>query len=246
MGKPNARHLAPVLACAAVLGLAWQAPAAVVSTMTGPFTAPHFTVSGTDLVNAGQSTLANVTAVSPTTYGGQNLSYANNGATDYSGSTGNTNGSFGFNNNGTLTFTLNTTLNPAGYEVNSIDVLSGFDGRRTSHNYKVEFAYVSDPGTFISVGQVGGPDAATRNNDTGIQGTRYEIQSILTDTTGALGTGVAAIRFTFWDDAAGNAQSVYREIDVLGSAVVAVPTPAALSSGLALLGLVGLKSRRRR
>lgn len=164
-----------------------------------------------DLVNAGRPTLAYVTAVSPTTFAGQSMNYANNGATDYTGSVGNTSGSFGFHDNGTLTFTLNTALNPAGYDLSEIRVLSGFDGRRISHNFDVEVAPVGSdrfvPLTTVHTGD--DPGAQT--------GRRLEIQTLIRRTFGeSVAQKVGRVRFTFHNDHNSGPETVYREVDIAG------------------------------
>ena len=190
-----------------------------------------FSVSATDLVNSDQATFTSLVASSPTVFAGQAVTFANNGAKDYSGASNDSTGSFGSTNNGTYTFTLNTTLFPHGYELNQIDILSGFDGRRISHNYTIDVSFVGDA-SFVELIRV--PLVGT-NTDSGTTGTRFEIQTAVTeDSTGILATGVDQIRFTFRND---SNETVYREIDVFGAGVV-VPEPSTL--GLAIVGLLGL------
>ena len=64
---------------------------------------------------------------------------------------------------------------------------------------------------------------------------------LVTDDTGVLASGIEAIKFDFLATD-GNGSSVYREIDVLGSAAVPEPTTTAL---LGLGGLALILRRRK-
>ena len=63
----------------------------------------------------------------------------------------------------------------------------------------------------------------------------------------SLATGVGSLRFTFADAISSQPESMYREIDVMGSATSAVPEPStyAALTGLAVFGFAAYCKRRR-
>jgi autotransporter-associated beta strand protein len=118
--------------------------------------------------------------------------------------------------NGTVTYMLNTTFVPGGYEITEINTYSGWnDAGRKDQKYTVTFRKVGSStfGDSIEVDYVG-TDTQTKVNiaDLGL-------------------TGVDAIRFTFPYQQNGGVG--YKEIDVIGPAPVAVYTVTGESSGSA-------------
>ncbi len=97
-------------------------------------------------------------------------------------------------------------------------------------NFVVEVAYVGSPTTFVTL------DNVDYNPGTGLAS-----QVTLTDETGPLADGVAAIRITF------NGAAEVHELDVVGEpTVLSEPASWALSGvGLAALGLWHAGRRRR-
>ncbi len=138
-----------------------------------------------------------------------------------------------------LTYTLDTSVNTLGYNLTQIDTYSGWDAGRDGQRYTVQYSQVFDPLTFITIGSF-------NNNFNSLSsgvGNRHGNRRVrMTDSDGFLALNVASIRFNFQD--AENGWTAYREIDVLGSAVQAVPEP----SSLLLCGLAagGICLRRRR
>ncbi|MCX6872981.1 MAG: Ig-like domain-containing protein [Verrucomicrobia bacterium] len=105
-------------------------------------------------------------------------------------------------------YNLDLTASPVGYDIKEIRLFSGWDEFRTGQSYRIEYATAASPSTFTVFGTV----LALR--DTG--------GSLLTrtyDTTGAnILTGVAALRFVMIDIGNVGSGTVFREIDVLGTA----------------------------
>ena len=199
----------------------------------GPFT-PSYSSSTTDLING----------LSPSAQAGN---FQEEGA---GGTAVLTNGTFGtisggnpgnnslFATAGTgeqVTYSLNLAASPGGYNITGIDTYGGWnDSGRDQQLYTVAYSTVANPGTFTDITSVNFNPPDTSNPSA----SRVQI----TDTTGTLATGVAAIRFTFDQPAAPeNGYTGYTELDVFGTPV---PEPTAL--GLAALGGAGLLARRRR
>lgn len=127
---------------------------------------------------------------------------------------------------GFVIYNLDTGARPAGYSVGYIDVFAGWDRGRDDLNVIVSYSTVSNPASFISLGNafVSPPD-----------GPNNAVQARYFDPTGWLATGVAAVRFDF-PSPQENGGVFYRELDVV------VPEP----TGLALLAPLGLVLTRRR
>lgn len=134
----------------------------------------------------------------------------------------------------TTTYNLDLTGAGGGYEIFDINVFSGWNDSRSAQSYQIFYSLVGES-DFI---QLGGDIIAGTNAQ----------ESVLTRTYNADGSavlyGVDAIRFVqingpLLHDGTG---TVYREFDVIGKAI---PAPAALPAGLALLGFAAMRRRRR-
>ncbi|OPZ27085.1 MAG: GDSL-like Lipase/Acylhydrolase [Lentisphaerae bacterium ADurb.BinA184] len=181
-----------------------------------------------DLINVGQATLAGEShdGYAPFTLQGTSSTGALNDGLLGQDSV-NTDTAFDLDGTWTSTYLLNTALRPAGYDITEIRTISGWIATRTNQSFELLFATVEDPALFVSYG--------TFSYSPGNSGSAM---ITLTDSTGLLATGVAAIRFNVL-----NAGTVYREFDVFGQPT-AVPEPASLL--LALLGGATLLRRRSR
>jgi adhesin/invasin len=108
----------------------------------------------------------------------------------------------------TVTYSLDLTASPSGYDIREILLFSGWGDARTGQSYRIEYALAASPSTFAVLGTV---SAALTTSG-----------SLLTrtyDLTGAtILTGVGALRFMMIDDGLAGSGTVFREIDVLGAA----------------------------
>lgn len=129
----------------------------------------------------------------------------------------------------TITFTLDTSVNPQGYDIASILTTASWDTGRDGQQYTVSYATVANPGIFNNLISI------ASFNPTGVPFNPSTTQVLLTETGGILATGVSALRFSFTDFE--NSGTAYREIDVTGTAVT-ISEPAILPLFLCGLGLV--------
>ena len=197
--------------------------AAVIQTNSGSMgSLTAYAASATDLVNAGQPTLLSRTESVPTPSYGSDFNALNNG----------TLGSPPVDNNlvnvaiyadgpWTTTFTLDTSVNTAGYDIGSISTISSWNDTRTNQAYTVKYTTVGDAtpqllGAYSYQPGQGGDNA-----------TRITLSNV-----GLI--GVKSLSFTI-----DNVQGVYREIDVF-----AVPEPASIVSLLSVGSLMMMRRRR--
>lgn len=229
------------LALAAGTGLA---QAALVSTpnqasQAGTGFAPlnSFTASSVDLAQNGAATLSSST-FSGATFFGTPADLGNAVLDNTSGNGVYLPATFsGGRLPNTLTITLDTSVNTLGYDITGITTYAGHNENGSAlanQQYLLEYSLVGDA-SFTSLGVQ--THAPFNNADTDAAAAT---QLILTDDTGTIASGVDAIRLTFQDHGFTNGNAaidgtVYREVDVFGSAT-AVPEP----SSAALLGLGGL------
>jgi hypothetical protein len=195
-----------------------------------------FTVSGTDLANAGNTAFSSI-AINDTANRkfGSNEDRLNNGIIYSAAGVQNTDETLTPGNNTVVTITFNTGTNTLGYDIKNIVSLTGTGQQRRQQNYQVDFSQVGSA-AFAPLFTV---TPALPQNTEG----DGEVQVTTADPAGApLATGVDQLRLTFFDaPGGGGPEKMYREFDVNGSPT-AVPEPAA---GL-LIGLAGLASLRRR
>ena len=154
-------------------------------------------------------------------------------ATDTTGYEANDTTSTVVQNGESITYTLDTGANPAGYRIDQIDIFLGWrdDGRDAFGDVDVEYATVSDPGSFLPL---------LSNGNTGDFASSYGRASVVPGGGRTfLATNVESVRLTF--NSIQNGYGGLSEIDIIG---VAVPEPSTLA--LAAIGLGGLRRRRRR
>jgi hypothetical protein len=233
----------------AIINLVWLAPAdaAVTFATSSSSTALNYTgqTSSTDLINAGQSTLASAT-VSATSYG-----FPASGIND-----GNYSNTVADNTfyaivhpvfPATATYNLDTTINLLGYDITSIKSFMGWatvSAAQANQTYTIEVSTVGSA-LYTTLATVSYKPFADINSPAS-----YETMVTVSDTGGVLATGVDSIRFTFTDPIGVNGVTpdtgtvegtLIREIDVFGTATIPEPSAALLGlGGLLLLG------RRRR
>jgi hypothetical protein len=133
----------------------------------------------------------------------------------------------------TTFFNLDITVNTLGYDITDIRLFSGWNDGRVNQKYTIYYQYVTDPvpaqqGWYYALSSV---DTAATYSDGSLLSRTY-------DNTGApLLTGVKSLAIDFFKPA--GTETVYREIDVLGTPTAAIPEPsAALLGGLGMLCLL--------
>lgn len=133
----------------------------------------------------------------------------------------------------TSTYNLNLASAPLGYDIISVQTISGWPDNRTRQSYELLVSQVGNPG-FVSLGTfVLDAPSAIESNSTRI---------VLTDSSGVIATKVDAVQFHFLFT--GGIEAGYRELDVLGLPTAGVPEPCGAS--LFVLGLVGVARFARR
>ena len=215
------------------VGLAAVASAQTFITTTTSAGNGTFTVSATDLANAGQPSFSSLALASGSAAFGSAPGMLLDGSM-YDGS-GAQDSTFTFipsTGGAELILTFDTTLNPFGYDLSAIDVYTGTGQNRGVQNYTVAFAA---PGSSVF----------TTLYSVDNEGSTAGSVEVLTHTVasggaGLLASGVGSLRFTFRDATTGAfPESMYRELDVFG--VTAVPEPsvgALLLLGVATLGMI--------
>ncbi|HET6251465.1 MAG TPA: PEP-CTERM sorting domain-containing protein [Tepidisphaeraceae bacterium] len=201
-----------------------------------------FAVSGTDLVNQGQSTLSGSATYSGfTTYAGSSPTVLNDGTAG----TGAVNAAeSAVTTQGTdwvLTYNLNTAANPSGFKLTEIDTVSWWNSDYVNQSYTLAYSTIDNPASFTNI--LGNFSLSATAGQSNVA--QVALKIALTDSTGTLATGVAGLQFTFHPIANGtygDHQGGYREVDVFGSAV---PEPGSLGL-LALGGMMLIRRRRNR
>lgn len=181
--------------------------------------------STTDLINSGQPSLASAT-ITPS-----NVSFPGSGIHDGNYSNNLANNTFfqsGLHFPARADFMLDTTANPAGYDITNITSLMGWSTvsqAQANQGYLIEVSTVGDAG-YTALATVSYKAFADED------GSAYESKVEVTRPSGPLATGVDAIRFTFLDPVGpdgvtpGTGQfdgTVIREIDVIGSPSTGAP-----------------------
>lgn len=184
-------------------------------------------LNGTDLVNAGQSSLASMTSTPAPQFGagGQNdglYGLANTAAAAWYHPTATM--------PATLTFELDTAGHPAGYEISSIRSFAGWKAGGTqcyaNQKYGVEYRAVGST-SWLPLKSVDYSPFSGLNN------TPANTKVVLSSPSGLLATSVAALRFNLVTPTRANGVNngtVLQEIDVIGQAVGSPPVAVTLSA----------------
>lgn len=187
--------------------------------------------------NAGNVTPSPITAVSGDLLETSVASVTgeNGGANVRNGTTGTAHENTGTNpasvwGQTTTTYNLDLTGAGGGYAITDINVFSGWSDGRAGQSYEIWYSQIGSS-DFILLSAV------------------QELVSdgsLLTRTYNTDGSvvlmNVDAIRFVQVNSGLAGTGTVFREFDVIGKAI---PTPAALPAGIALLGLAAARRRRR-
>jgi len=139
-----------------------------------------------------------------------------------------------------ITYQLNLAQSAVGYDINGINSIAGYNngGEYSDQLFDVYVSYVSDPSTFVLLDSVNySPFSSDQSGPT-------SSEVSLTDDSGDLATGVAAIQFQFFKG--GDNGQIINEEDVFG-APTAAPEPSALAlfgGGLVCLLALGRRNRQ--
>lgn len=253
----SAHRMMAVLAAASLFCSASVAKATLItnSVSSNVETTYDSNILNNDLIEAGSSALAGT----PTTTGTIGDSVVPSSVDNW---TGLTDGTFSNPSNtwitnanaaGTpapsITYNFDTAANPLGYKLTSIRSIYGWNSSAfySDQRYVVDIAMVGSPTTFTQLADVDYRPFGYNTNEDGSPAPNSS-QFTLTDSTGTLATGVAAIRFAFLNNRGGYADQydgqVIREIDVSGSPIPEPNTIIILLTGL--LGLLAYAWRRRK
>jgi hypothetical protein len=206
--------------------------------------------SSTDLINQGQPTYASSSSTGYTSFNNSTTSALNDGSPGLPSSAGTDLTTVAFDLDGTWTTTFNLNTNPGtggsalGYAITQIQTTAGWPDERADQTYALSYSTVAAPSTFIPLGTFSLDSRAVANPSSPSTPFNGASEITLTDSTGILATHVAALQFSFSELNGGNSGTVYREIDVLGHAVVPEPSSIVLAT-LAMVGLaLAIKLRR--
>ncbi len=164
-----------------------------------------FTVSNTDLYQTSLSSLTETGGLSG--FANNTLSLLTNGS--FGGANSDGSASVAPVLNTTLTFGLNLVAGPLGYTLTNLRSYAGWDAGRDGQEYTVSYSTVAAPGTFITLSTI------PQFNPTGVPFNNAHTLVSITDGSGTLATGVAAVRYTFTGFE--NSGTAYREFDAFGS-----------------------------
>ena len=214
-----------------------------------------YTVSSSDLIQNGASTLSGGPTISSGSFTPLNSTFVLSNINDGDNSNTTTNDASGGSTTDTtydgtaagtfnyaVDFTLNTATNTLGYDLTSTVTTTNGSDRRVNQNFEIYYTTVSNP-TFVLLKAytfTSTPNGTSQGNGSA--------RVTLTEDTGnnVLASGVNAIRLRVLTaaslvGASNNASPVITEFDVFGAATVPEPSSLLLS---ALGGLALLRRRR--
>jgi alpha-L-rhamnosidase len=123
----------------------------------------------------------------------------------------------GYGSGSSLIFTLNTSLNPSGYDIDKIMTFAGHPDARASQSYAVSVSKVEAPQKFTTLILAAGAATSSGSSEIVIQ---TPTGGVISGGDTGRATGIAAVRFDFNDGP--NGFNVYREIQIVGSPTKAV------------------------
>ncbi len=118
----------------------------------------------------------------------------------------------GYGAGDTVTFRLDTSRHPGGYDIAKIATFAGHGDGRASQRYKVSVAFASAPSKFVVLVPVAAVVCDGGSSEVVLQNPQGGVMTA--GASGVKAVGVAAIRFDFLDGPLG--VNVYREIQIVG------------------------------
>jgi hypothetical protein len=217
----------------AVAGFTPVTPVFTDVTASGPGAYSPFTVSNTDLLQTSLAGTSSSGTVGNGNEGTGGIDKLYNGVFSISDIPGNIPELVLGYNGGSVTFTLDTSVNTYGYDISSIANYGGWnDAGRDQQKYSVFYSLVGDS-SFSLFGSVDHNSGTASANDPSATSVIFTPDSALAN--------VDAIRIDFLNGVE-NGYTGYGEFDVVGAA--SVPEPG--STALLGLGFAALIARRRR
>ncbi len=147
----------------------------------------------------------------------------------------------------TSTYTFDTTVNTAGYDLVQVDTFAGWTTARSDQKYELFYSTVSAPSTFISLGvfhnylveEGFGPSYPSASNTS--------THTKLSSSGGAIVSNMKSLRFNVMvvdsSSISPNPETVFREWQAFGSPT---PVPESATGGLLLIGMAAALRRRTR
>lgn len=210
-----------------------QVTVATASSDTTPFA-----VSNTDLLQSNLGSAAITAGSGFSFFGSNSLSTLTDGNFGVTGTSNSSVTSVSFQPATAVTFNLDLTASPAGYDLSQIRTYTGWDTGRDGQAYSLAYSTASAPATFLALATVGPFDPASVTGNGNLQVTISDLFA------GTLVGNVAALRFIFTSFE--NNASAWREIDVFGTPT-AIPEPSTYAAlfGSLSLGFVVFRRYRR-
>ncbi|WP_353564988.1 PEP-CTERM sorting domain-containing protein [Haloferula sargassicola] len=231
----------PSLAASAAFAVSVSQAAVIFTPQEGPARTSFDGEISPNLITAGQPSLASMSASHPGQFPG---TFPTTGLNDGSAAANGNLSYWATMNNGDpanwmpVTITFELTGSATGYDLTEIQSIAGWND-----------SYLGDQSfqLLLSIGGGGYSDFGTYTNTSTLNGGTNATLISLTDTTGAIASGVTGIQFVFMNPGStqgGDGGTVIHELQAFGTPTV-VPEPGVLGLGGWAAGLLGLARRRR-